>query len=115
MLLLLYLLFLLACSSTPKIISIQYTGDQVWVNGNTFQILVNGRKVEKQIPYSLKRAESCFFAEENLQKRLAELFPQEVISKSEISIVERIYNEEHLCTLVVHLYNRKMTKNDSLG
>lgn len=109
------LLLLVSCSSSPKVNSLKYTGDQVWVNRETFQLLVNGRVVDENIPYTIRRAESCFFAEENLQKRLAELFPGELLSNSDFRIVERVYNEQHLCTLVVHLYNRKMAKNDSIG
>jgi hypothetical protein len=109
------LLILVSCSSSPKVNSLEYDGDQVWVNKETFQILVKGRIIEKTSPYTIRRAESCFIAEENLQKRLAELFPGELLSNSDFRIVERVYDEQHLCTLVVHLYNRKMTKNDSIG
>ena len=63
------LLILVSCSSSPEVNSLVYAGDQVWVSKKTFQILVKGRIIEKNSPYTIRRAESCFIAEENLQKK----------------------------------------------
>lgn len=97
------LLFCSFCTSAPKVLELQHTKDQVWVNGSTYQVLVTGEPIIDQIPYTLRRKKSCRSAEAKIPARLESLFPGHQFSREDKSIVSRVFDAKQVCTLVVHL------------
>ena len=109
--------WLLQCTSNRKIILSQARDavrNERWVNKDTLQLLVPGKKYTNKAPVQIQRKYSCENAKKNTKKYFHKKYPKININNLTIEIRYTLYAGDNTCRLVVW-YSQKNLKDKLLG
>jgi hypothetical protein len=81
--------------------------DNLWIDKNTIQIQVEASN-DENIPYSLRRQNSCIQAKESIKNIFEKTYPGSVNLPYRFTIFKTLYTEKNNCRLVVHIYMKNL-------
>ena len=75
--------------------------DDFWIDKNTLQLIVSGKKIKNRIPVSEERLLSCQDAQYKVNQKFQKKFPKIDIADVKIKIRYTLYTEDNACKLIV--------------
>lgn len=95
-------LFSAGCQSTVQT-DRDLVRDNYWISNDILQIRVSAKDSKKRIPYSMRRQGACRRAQEKIDGRFRELYPEADRIVYTKKIEKTIYTGKGECTLIVHI------------
>ncbi len=75
--------------------------DDFWLDDDTLQLIIAGKKITSKIPASNKRILSCQDARYKINQKFQKKFPKVDIDDIKIKIRYTLYTRENACKLIV--------------